>query len=215
MKALIADDDLIPRSMVRAALAEWGYEVTAAADGQEALRVLEGPDAPPLAVLDWMMPGLDGVEVCLRVRAHARPEPPFLILLTSRGSKGDVVTGLDSGANDYLTKPFDRDELRARVKVGRRVVELQQTLAARIRELETALAQVRQLQGLLPICSYCKKVRDDRNYWNEVEAYLENHLELRFSHGICPACWETQVKPQLEKRGLECNPGDIGERPHG
>jgi DNA-binding response OmpR family regulator len=199
MKMLIAEDDLVSRRVLRAALSEWGYEVVEAADGVAALRLLQGPDAPRLAVLDWMMPGLDGVEVCRQIRAQPTAEPPYLILLTGRGDKDDIVAGLTSGANDYIAKPYDRKELHARVGVGRQVVELQASLAARVRELEEALAQVKHLQGLLPICSYCKKVRDDQNYWQQVEDYIADHSEARFSHGICPECWEKEVKPQLEQ----------------
>ena len=106
--------------------------------------------------------------------------------------------GLDAGADDYLAKPFDRNELRARVQVGVRVVELQRHLAEHIKELETALSQVKQLQGILPICSYCKKIRDDQNYWQRVESYISDHSEAEFSHSICPSCYEDVVKPELE-----------------
>src|SRR5207249_755847 len=114
-----------------------------------------------------------------------------------RGHRDDVVTGLESGADDYLTKPVDRAELRARLQAGRRVVELQASLAARVRELESALARVKQLQRLLPICCYCKKVRGDENYWQQVESYLAEHADMRFSHGICPECYEAVVRPQF------------------
>jgi CheY-like chemotaxis protein len=198
MKVLIAEDDLIPCRMLAAALAGWGYEVTAAADGLEAWRALQGPDAPRLAVLDWQMPGLDGTEVCRRLRRQAAAEPTYVILLTARSGKEDVVAGLDAGANDYVTKPFDRAELHARVRVGSQVVALQRSLAARVRELEEALGQVKQLQGLLPICCYCKKIRDDQNYWQQVDGYLSAHSDVRFSHGICPDCWKGQIEPFLD-----------------
>jgi CheY-like chemotaxis protein len=159
------------------------------------------PDAPRLALLDWMMPGLDGPDVCRKVRGQAGREPPYLILLTSRGAKEDVVVGLHSGADDYLTKPFDRGELQARLQVGRRILTLQHSLADRVRELESALAQVKQLQGLLPICCYCKKIRDDQNYWQQVEQYIGKHSAARFSHGICPECWQKEVCPQFAARG--------------
>src|SRR5262249_39923877 len=151
MNVLIAEDDLIPRRMLRTALAGWGYQAEEASDGLEAWQALQRPDAPRLAVLDWMMPGLDGVEVCRRLRARPSPAPTYVILLTARGAKEDVVAGLEAGADDYVVKPFDREELRARLRVGQRVVELQASLAARVRELEGALAQVKRLQGLLPI----------------------------------------------------------------
>jgi sigma-B regulation protein RsbU (phosphoserine phosphatase) len=180
--------------MLQGALADWGYQPVATADGAGAWQLLCGADGPPMAVLDWCMPGLDGLEVCRRVRGKKTPEPPYLLLLTGRDAKADVVAGLQAGANDYLVKPFDREELRARLQVGRQVVELQRALAARVRELEAALAQVKQLRGLLPICSYCKKVRDDSNYWQQVETYFLEHSEIRFSHGICPDCLERELR---------------------
>jgi response regulator RpfG family c-di-GMP phosphodiesterase len=115
-------------------------------------------------------------------------------LLTGRDAKADVVAGLLAGANDYVTKPFDREELRARLHVGRQVVELQHSLAARVQQLEKALSQVNSLEGLLPICTYCKKIRDDNNYWEQVETYLLDHSEVRFSHGICPDCLQREME---------------------
>jgi response regulator RpfG family c-di-GMP phosphodiesterase len=144
-----------------------------------------------------MMPEIDGVELCRRVRGLSSVTPPYLILLTAKSGKEDVVTGLDAGANDYLTKPFHRAELRARVKVGAHVLALHRNLAARVCELEAALSQVKRLRGLLPICSYCKKIRDEGNYWHRVESYLTEHAEVEFSHGICPACYTDIIQPQL------------------
>src|SRR5262249_50121163 len=151
-------------------------------------------NGPRLVVLDWMMPEMDGPEVCRLARERLREAPPYMILLTARESSRDTVTGLQSGADDYVCKPFDPDELRARVQVGCRVLDLQRSLAERVRELEAALAQVRQLRGLLPICCYCKKIRDDQNYWQQVEKYIGDHSEVRFSHGICPECWTRHVE---------------------
>jgi phosphoserine phosphatase RsbU/P len=188
MKILIAEDDPVSRRVLQATLNNFDYEVVAVADGADAWAALQRKDAPSLAILDWMMPKLDGVEICRRVRATPTATPPYLILLTAKSSKEEVVAGLDAGANDYLTKPFDRAELRARVQVGVHVLELQRNLAERVRELETALSQVKQLQGLLPICSYCKKIRDEQNYWQRVDSYLTEHTDMLFSHGICPEC---------------------------
>jgi sigma-B regulation protein RsbU (phosphoserine phosphatase) len=146
-----------------------------------------------------MMPGLNGLQICRKIRRIPTSTPPYLILLTAKGRREDIVTGLQAGANDYVTKPFDREELRARVQVGVRIVELQHSLADRVRALEEALARVKQLQGLLPICSYCKKIRDDQNYWQQVENYISQHSEAQFSHSICPDCYESLVRPELDQ----------------
>jgi sigma-B regulation protein RsbU (phosphoserine phosphatase) len=199
MKVLIAEDDAISRRVLEAFLRRWGFEVESFEDGGTAWERLQQKDAPSLVILDWMMPELGGVEICRRVRAAGRPQPAYLILLTSRTGSEDIVAGLEAGADDYVTKPFNREELRARVQGGARVVELQRSLAERVEELEQALARVKQLQGLLPICSYCKKIRDDRNYWQQVEAYIGEHSEAVFSHGICPDCFDKFVKPELNK----------------
>jgi len=177
MKVLIAEDDPVSRRLLQAALIKWGYEVTVTADGREAWRALQTPDAPVLLILDWLMPEMDGTEVCREVRQSAAHKSAYIILLTSRGSKEDIIKGLEAGADDYVTKPFDHGELRARVQVGSRVIRLQTTLADRVRELEDAI-------------SYCKKIRDDGNYWHRVENYIAGHANVRFSHGICPDCSE-------------------------
>src|SRR5262245_33836253 len=163
MKVLIADDDLISRRVLEATLSQCGYEVAVARDGHEAWNILGGPEAPPLAILDWAMPEADGPELCRRARANRQAQPTYLILLIPWRQTGDIVAAFAAGADDYLVKPFDRGELRARLQVGRRIVELQRGLADRVRELEAALARVQQLQGLLPICAWCKRIRDDQN----------------------------------------------------
>jgi len=202
MKVLIAEDDPVSRRLLEATLKTFGFEVILAANGAQAWAVLQGEDPPSLAILDWMMPEIDGVEICRRVRQLPTATPPYLILLTAKSEKTDVVIGLDAGANDYLTKPFDRSELRARIQVGTHVLELQKALVGRVQELEDALSQVKQLQGLLPICSYCKKVRDEQNYWQLVESYLSEHAQVVLSHGICPDCYRTVVQPQLDQRNV-------------
>ena len=198
MRILIADDDAVSRRLLERTLEGWGYEVVVASDGTGAWASLSGDDPPQLAVLDWMMPGFHGPELCRRARALRGHAPVYVILLTSRGERSDVVEGLEAGADDYVVKPFDKAELRARLRVGARVLHLQLSLADRVRELEEALSKVKLLQGLLPICSYCKRVRDDGNYWQQVESYVTDCSEARFSHSICPTCYEREVRPQLE-----------------
>jgi CheY-like chemotaxis protein len=202
MDILIAEDDVISRRTLEVLLQRWGHHVIVTDNGRSAFETLNREDAPPLAILDWMMPHIDGLTICRRLRDNAAKRSPYIILLTARGDKKDIVAGLESGADDYITKPFDRDELQARVNVGVRMVGLQHRLAERVAELEQLLQRVKQLQGLLPICSYCKCIRNDRNYWQRVEEYISDHLDTRFSHGICPNCFETVVKVQLREQGL-------------
>ena len=198
MKILIAEDDVVSRRILQLTLNAAGHEVLAVQNGVDALSVFEGEDAPRLAVLDWMMPEMDGLEVCRRVRQRQSVVPIYIILLTAKGGKTDIVEGLEAGANDYVVKPFDRLELLARVKVGETVVNLQESVSAQVKKLEDALAQVKRLQGILPICSYCKHVRDDKNYWQQVETYVTGHSEAEFSHSVCPDCYEKVVQPQLD-----------------
>lgn len=190
MKILIAEDDPVSRRLLEAALLKWGYEVIVTTNGKEAWEAIQAPDAPLLLILDWLMPEMDGIEICREARLHPSLQSAYIILLTSRGSKDDIIKGLEAGADDYVTKPFDHGELRARLRVGSRVVQLQTALGERVHELEEAITNVKQLQGLLPICCYCKKIRDDGNYWHRVESYIANHANVRFSHGICPDCSE-------------------------
>lgn len=198
MRVVIAEDDAVSRRILETLLRKWGYEVTTTLDGEAAWEVLQGPSAPSLAILDIMMPGIDGLELCRRLRQSPSSMPPYIILLTATQGVREIVKGIEAGADDYLTKPYDRDELRVRVQVGARIIELQTKLAERVSELEVALNHVKQLQGILPICSYCKKIRNDLNYWQHVESYVSDHSQAEFSHSICPSCYETTVKPQLE-----------------
>ena len=117
----------------------------------------------------------------------------YVIILTANTSRESLIAGLESGADDYITKPSDWDELRARLRIGRRILGLQQTLGVRVNELQQALVNVRTLSGLLPICAYCKRIRDDRDYWKQIEHYLSEHSNARFSHGICPDCMKKHL----------------------
>jgi phosphoserine phosphatase RsbU/P len=203
MRILIAEDEPVSQLVLQRTLTNWGHEVVVTCDGLAAWQLLEQENSPKLALLDWMMPALDGPEICRRVRLLSRPEPTYLILLTAKHHKEEVVAGLESGANDYLVKPFDPRELRSRIQVGERMLALQHDLAERVRELEQALVEVTQLQGLLPICSYCKKIRDDQNYWQSIESYFLAHTNMKFSHGVCAECFEVAME-QIEKAGHPC-----------
>ncbi len=203
MRVLIAEDDPVSRRALERALQRWGHEVVVTCDGQAAWNALEAADAPPLAILDWMMPKIDGLEVCRRLRLGQGQDPTYVILLTAKDMAEDLALGLSSGANDYVRKPFNRLELQSRVSVGERMIALQRELAGRVRDLEQALAEIKQLHGMLPICSYCKKIRDDQNYWQRVETYIESHVDVQFSHGICPDCFQTVVATELASAGIE------------
>jgi DNA-binding response OmpR family regulator len=199
MNVLLADDDPLTRAAVEVALRDWGFQVVSCADGEAAWDQIRRPEGPKLALLDWLMPAVDGPEICRRVRIDPALQSIYLILLPARRGQEDVNAGLTAGADDYIAKPFDREELRLRLRAGQRILELQANLNERVRELEEALTRVRQLQRILPICSYCKKVRNDRDYWEQVEAYISEHVDVRFSHGICPDCYESKVKPELAR----------------
>ena len=174
MRILIADDDLMSAMMLSRTLEQWGFEVVVVHDGAAAWERIVGDDTPALVIVDWMMPGIDGIELCRRIRATPLRSPIYVILLTARTNRQDLVAGLEAGADDYLTKPFDPDELRARIHVGQRTIGL--------------MANIKRLTGLLPICSYCKRIRSDHDYWEQVESYLADHTDAQFSHGICPSC---------------------------
>jgi len=198
MKILVADDDRIPRLILERALSSWGYDVVTVSDGRQALEVLAADHPPPLAILDWVMPGLTGIEVCRQARATAATAP-YVIMVTGKRETADVVAVLEAGADDFVSKPFVPEELRARVQVGARIVSLQHRLAERVRSLEASLQHVKQLQGLLPICAYCKRVRNDQSYWQQIEVYIAARSEATFSHGICPDCRGGVVEEQLRK----------------
>jgi CheY-like chemotaxis protein len=174
MRILIADDDRMSAMMLSRTLEQWGFEVVVVHDGAAAWERIAGDEPPALAIVDWMMPELDGIELCRRIRATPLASPVYVILLTARAGRHDVVAGLEAGADDYLTKPFDPGELRARIHVGERTLGL--------------IANIKRLTGLLPICSYCKRIRSDHDYWEQVESYIGDHTDAVFSHGICPSC---------------------------
>jgi sigma-B regulation protein RsbU (phosphoserine phosphatase) len=187
MRVLIADDDRGSAAIVGSAVSQWGYEVTTVSDGDAAWHQLQS-HAPPLAVLDWMMPGIDGLELCRRIRLDPATVHTHVTLLTSRDVGADRVAGLDAGADDYLVKPFDREELRARMQAGTRAVSIQRQLVAQVTLLQQALDRVRQLEGLLSVCSYCKRIRSAEHAWEQMETYISEHSNATFSHGICPTC---------------------------
>ncbi len=194
MEILIAEDNVTSRTLLQIILKKWGYHVLSVENGVEAWDILQDAVSPSIALLDWMMPRMDGIEVCRRVKELGRTNPPYLILLTGRNSKEDISAGLEAGASDYITKPFDDGELWARLRVAERMVGLQESLNLNITELKEALTHVKTLQGILPICMHCHKIRTDDRAWQRLEAYIEVHSDARFSHGLCPECLEKHYR---------------------
>ena len=146
---VIAEDDLISRTLISNLMEKWGFKAVVTQDGHDAMKALRAEQGPALAILDWMMPDMDGLEVCRRIRE--RGKMVYLIMLTSRGTKENIVEGLHAGADDYLIKPFDKNELLARIQVGFRILELHATLAARVKELESAVGEIDKLQFRIPL----------------------------------------------------------------
>ncbi len=210
-RILIADDEEAYRILLRSVLESEGFEVTEAVDGKAALTQLVGAGGPSLALIDWVMPGLTGPQICSQVRAYSIARPLYLILQSSRQDAMDKVEGFQSGADDYLIKPFNRHELLARVRVGLRMIQTQANLHQRVKELEAALGQVRTLRQLLPICSYCRKIRNDHNYWEQLEVYMGQNTSTRFSHGICPECYNKVIHTQMREAAAYSDRKKSGE----
>jgi CheY-like chemotaxis protein len=185
---LIAEDHTATRFMLVSLLERQGFQVQAVGDGLAAQTALSMPDGPSIALLDWGLPHVSGLEVCRAVREWRRQRFVYMIVVTARDSLEDLATAFEAGADDFIRKPFDPVEILARLRSGQRIVELEHRLSSRIAECEAALDNVHKLKRLLPICMYCKKVRDDSRYWQEIELYIHEQTGTDFSHGICPGC---------------------------
>jgi DNA-binding response OmpR family regulator len=189
VKILIAEDEFTTRMMVQVCLENWGYRVESVTNGEEAWAKLQKPDAPHIAILDWEMPLLNGVEVCRRVKEMEVENPPYIILLTGRDSKTDIVRGFDAGADDYMTKPFNNDELRARTRVAERLVRTQSSLSESVAELRAALNQLEMLECGVEICGSCRKILNRYDgEWYSFDDLLKNSNDPHFAIGTCPQC---------------------------
>ncbi len=183
ISVLVVDDDPVSSAQLGALAQAAGYRVRIAPNGREAWDLLKLARVP-IVISDWYMPELDGPELCRRIRARPREPYVYFILVTSRGGKQQYLAGMEAGADDFIAKPVDPDELRARLTVAERILGLR-------RELQ-------QLEVLLPICSYCKRIRNDNEEWKALEDYIEEHFETQFSHGICPDCYAKYVQPLID-----------------
>lgn len=189
MKILIAEDDSVSRRLLEVFLSKWGYEVTAATNGAEAWKIFEQEDSPRLALLDWMMPELDGVEVCRRVRQREARPYVYMVLLTAKSQKQDLLRALEAGVDDYLTKPFDAEELQARLHVGRRIIELQDELisareALRFQATHDPLTGVFNRGGILNILKReLSRARRDGQPVGVIMADLDHFKRINDMHG--------------------------------
>ncbi len=188
MNILVAEDDAVSRLVLGATLRRLGHQPVLAENGREAWAAFQ-KESPPLVITDWIMGGIDGLELCRLIRAERRVKYTYVILLTVMQGKGAYLEGMNAGVDDFITKPFDPDELAARLRVAERILGLQ--------------TQVKQLEGLLPICTYCKRIRDEGNAWSVIEEYLARRTDASFTHGVCPQCFATVVEPELERMKQE------------
>ena len=178
-RILMAEDDPISAQILQIALSKFGYEPVIARDGAEAWEKFD--QAPTrLIVSDWMMPGLDGLALCEKVRARSQTLYTYFILLTAnRTSPENYALATAAGVDDFLTKPLDREAIRMRLGVAERILKY--------------TAEIRQLKELIPICVYCRKVHDEHDYWERVETYIQKETGSKFSHGACPDCYAKQM----------------------
>jgi CheY-like chemotaxis protein len=186
VKILTVEDDLVARAVLRQALGRLGHEMVETADGQAAFELLENNPDVRVVVSDWAMPHSDGLALCRQIRARVGAEYTYFILLTGRdASKENQTEAADAGVDDFLTKPLNQSELWMRLRVAERILRY--------------TTQVRQLEEMLPICSYCKKIRDDHNYWQQLEGYIKERTGSDFSHSVCPDCYQRVLVPELQQ----------------
>ena len=189
MKILAVEDDAVSRAMLRQALRRLGHEVVEASDGEAAWKLLQ-TEPVRVVVSDWTMPGADGLDLCRRIRKRAGGDYIYFILLTGQDATAQNQTAAaDAGVDDFLTKPLDFQELWTRLRVAERILGY--------------TTQLRQLEEMMPICSYCKKIRDDRNYWQQIESYISERTGSDFSHSVCPDCYDRVIVPQLAELNID------------
>ena len=191
-RILAVDDEYINTQVIKLLLRE-EYDVLTALNGEEAIDMVKRY-IPDLILLDVMMPDISGFEVCKIIKADELYADIPIIFLTALDTHDGQLEGLELGAIDYLTKPIKLPLLKLRVRNHMALKEQRDQLVRQKEELEAALARVKQLEGIIPICMYCKKIRDDQQSWHQLESYISNHSEARFSHGMCPHCAEEQMK---------------------
>ncbi|MBP1655156.1 MAG: response regulator receiver protein [Bacteroidetes bacterium] len=183
-RILFAEDDAVTRLVVTAQLQKLGYESLVARDGVEAMEIFRR-EKPQIVVTDWMMPNMDGTDLCREIRKQGDARYTYVIILTALDRKAGYVEGMKAGADDFVSKPCSMEELNVRLRVAERILTLQ--------------AEARQLEDLLPICPECQRIMTEDGAWQQVESYIMRRTDAHFSHGICPACFEKHIRPQLER----------------
>ena len=184
---LIVDDTPDQIELLFQYLAKSGFQVWLAQDGESALRQV-GHTPPDVMLLDVMMPGLDGFETCRRLKENKTTKEIPVIFMTGLTDIEHKITGFQIGGVDYVTKPLEPQEVLARLTAHITIRNLQKDLQQKNAQLEEALNKIKTLSGLIPICASCKNIRDDQGYWHKLEAYIQDHAEVEFSHGLCPDC---------------------------
>lgn len=189
MKILAVEDDPVASAILARTLEKLGHEVLTVPDGGAAFEVL-ARDPVRVVVSDWVMPSLDGLELCRRVRSRIGTDYVYFILLTGKlPSEDNQREAIEAGVDDFLRKPLVMQEIWMRLRVAERILRY--------------ATQVRQLEAFLPICGYCKKIRDDGNYWQQIESYINARTGTDFSHSVCPDCYSHIVVPELAKLGVD------------
>ena len=182
-KVLAVEDDVVARRVLVQALTKLGYDVVAAENGEDAWAKLQ-VEPIRIVVSDWMMPEVDGLELCRRIRERAREDYVYFVLLTGvDATEANQREAADAGVDDFLTKPLKYNDLWMRLRVAGRILGFTRKL--------------QQLEELMPICSYCKKIRDDKNYWQQIEGYINERTGSEFSHSVCPDCYQRVVIPEI------------------
>jgi phosphoserine phosphatase RsbU/P len=184
VKILLAEDEAVAREALGAVMTAAGHEVVPVSNGQEAWdRWIVARHR--VVVADWLMPEMDGLELCRRIRSHTRAPYTYFILETIRSGRGNFLEAMQAGVDDFISKPIDPEELTARLNVAERILGLRAELIA--------------LEGLLPICSYCRRLREEGDQWVALEQYVEARSKAQFTHGVCPDCYDKYLRPVLDR----------------
>jgi len=184
---LVVDDTHDNLRLLSKLLIENGYYVRPVSDGKRALSAIQN-QLPDLILLDIMMPGMDGYEVCRHLQADERTRNIPIIFISALNEIIDKVKAFSIGGRDYISKPFQEEEVLARIKTHLTIRKLQKRLEEQNEKLQKSLDEIKTLQGIIPICASCKMIRDDEGFWKQVEVYITEHSDAQFSHGICPGC---------------------------